>query len=63
MNKGEEQELERIEIWALKDSFDLPLHIATVAVIYTFGMMYVKYEIQIRQLRNLHKLLTTNAAN
>ena len=51
LNKGEEETAEKIEIQALKDLFDLPLHTPTAAIIFTFGTLYTKQRID-------HDLLT-----
>ena len=34
LSKGEEEDIEKMEVQALKDLFDLPLHIPTNAIIY-----------------------------
>ena len=57
LNKGEETELEKIEIQALKYLFDLPLHTPTPAIHYTFGTFYTKQRVDHKQLTYLHKVL------
>ena len=58
LNKGDIEELERIEVQALKNLFNLPVHIPTPAVIYSFGTLYTNFRIQTRQLIYIHKVLT-----
>ena len=48
LNKGEEEDMEKIEVQALKNLFDLPLHIPTNALIYTFGILYTKQRIDLK---------------
>ena len=57
LNKGEEEEVEKIEIQALKDLFDLPLHTPNAAIIYTLGTLYTVQRIDLKQLTYLHKVL------
>ena len=57
LNKGEEDFVEKIEIQAIKDLFDLPLHTPTAAIIFTFGLLYTKQRIDKKQLIYLHKVL------
>ena len=57
LNKGEEETAEKIEIQALKDLFDLPLHTPTAAIIFTFGTLYTKQRIDQKQMIYLHKIL------
>ena len=40
LNKGDENELEKIEIGALKDLFNLPVRTPTAALVYFFGILY-----------------------
>ena len=60
LNKTEIDEVERIEIHALKSLFRLPLHTPDPAVIYTFGTLYTGQRIDQKQLLYLHKILTRN---
>ena len=57
LNKGEKDELEKIEVEALKDLFDLPIHTPTPAIIYTFGTLFTRIRIDQKQLIYLHKVL------
>ena len=57
MNKGEETEIEKIEIQALKDLFDLPLHTPNVAVVFSFGTLFTNQRIDQKRLTYLHKIL------
>lgn len=42
LNKAEVEELERVEIQALKSMFKLPLQTPNAAVIFTFGTLFTK---------------------
>ena len=57
LNKGDEQELEKTEVQALKYMFDLPVHIPTVAIIYSFGLLFTKQRVDQKILLYLHKIL------
>ena len=57
LSKGEESDLERMKIQALKSLFDLPIHTLTVAIIYTFGLLYTTQQIDKKQLIYLYKVL------
>ena len=57
LNKGEEEDIEKTEIQALKDLFDLPLHIPTTAIVHTFGVLFTKQRIDLKVLTFLHKIL------
>ena len=57
LNKGEEDDIEKVEIQALKSLFSLPLHTPTAAIIYTFGTLFTKQRIDQKMLIYLHKLL------
>ena len=61
LNKGEQMETEKIEIQALKDLFDLPLHTPNVAIVFSFGTLYTNQRIHLRQLLYLHKILNREA--
>ena len=62
LSKTEIDELERIEIQALKNLLDLPLHQPTPSIIYSFGTLYTKLRVDLKQLIYLHRILnrTTN---
>ena len=55
--KGEIDSLEMIEIQALKYLFDLPIHMPTPAIIFSFGTTYTRYRIEKKRLIYLHKIL------
>ena len=57
MNKTEVDELERVELQALKNLFKLPIQTPNTAVIFTFGTLYTKQRIDQMQLIFLHKVL------
>ena len=57
LNKTEVDELERIEIQALKNLFKLPLKTPNPAIIFTFGTLLTKQRIDQKQLLFLHKIL------
>ena len=57
LNKGETDELEKIEIKAIKLLFDLPTHIPTAALIHHFGLLYTRQRIEQRQLLYLWKII------
>ena len=57
LNKSEIEELERIEVQALKNLFQLPLQTPTAAIIFTFGTLFTKQRIDKKQLLFLHKIL------
>ena len=57
LSKKEEEELEKIEIQAIKHLFDLPLHTPTVAIIYSLGLLYTTQRVDKIQLIYLQKLL------
>ena len=57
LNKGEEQDIEKTEIQALKDLFDLPLHTPTPAIVFSFGVLFTKQRIDMKLLLYLHKVL------
>ena len=58
LNKGDEKELENIEIQIMKNLFDLPIHIPTVSIVLSFGLLFTKQRIDQRILLYLHKILT-----
>ena len=55
--KGEIDNVEMIEIQALKHLFDLPIHMPTPAIIFSFGTIYTRYRIEKKRLIYLHKIL------
>ena len=57
LNKGEMEEMEKIEIQAIKHLLDLPIHTPTPAIIFSFGLLYTKYRIETKRLIYLHKIL------
>lgn len=59
--KGEKDELERIEIQAIKYLFDLPTHTPTPAIIFTFGTLYTSQRVEKKQLMYLWKILQRNS--
>ena len=58
LNKKDEMYIERMEVQAIKHLFDLPIHTPTVAIIFTFGLLYTTQRIDQKQLIYLHKILT-----
>ena len=60
LNKGDQSELETIEVQALKNLFDLPTHTPTVAVLYSFGTLYTKMRVDQKQMMYLHRILNRN---
>ena len=46
LNKSELNELEKVETQSIKHLFDLPIHIPTVALIYSFGSLYTSQRIE-----------------
>ena len=57
LNKGEQTELEKIELQTLKNLFDLPIHTPTAAIMYSFGTLYSKFRVDERQMLYLHRIL------
>ena len=57
LNRGEQAELERIEIHAIKLLFDLPIHTPTPALIFSFGLLYTTLRVEQRQLIYLWRVL------
>ena len=55
--KGEIDSIETIETQALKHLFDLPIHMPTPAIIFSFGMIFTRYRIEKKRLIYLHKIL------
>ena len=61
--KGEMDNMESIEIQALKHLFDLPIHIPTPAVMFSFGTIFTRYRIEKKRLIYLHKILKRRDTN
>ena len=61
LNKGEKDMIEKIEIQAIKQLFDLPAHTPTPALIYTFGLTYTSLRVEKRQLIYLWKILNRDS--
>ena len=59
--KGEQKELDQIEIQSIKRLFDLPTKTPTPAIIHSLGIPYTSMRIDKKQLLYLHRLL--NRAN
>ena len=57
LTKKDEEELEKLEIRALKYLFDLPVHTPTVAIIFSFGLLYTTQRVDLIQLLYLQKIL------
>ena len=57
LSKTESTEMEKIEIQALRNLFDLPIHIPTPALIFSFGTLYTHFRIEKRRLTYLHRIL------
>ena len=55
--KGEKDELDKIEVQALRNLFNLPVHTPTPAILYTFGTLFTHLRIEQRRLMYLHRLL------
>ena len=54
---GENSKIEQMEIQAIELLFDLPTHIPTPALIFSFGLLYTTLRIKQRQLIYLWKIL------
>ena len=57
LSKTEYTEIEKIEYQALRNLFDLPLHIPIPALIFTFGTLYTHLRIEKQRLIYLHRIL------
>ena len=57
LSKGEEDELEKIELQAIKNIFDLPIHIPSAAIIYSLGILYTRQRVDQKMLIYLHRIL------
>ena len=60
LNRSEKVELERIEIQALKNIFDLPTHTPTPAILYTLGTLYTNHRVDKKRFIYLHRILNRN---
>ena len=61
--KGEETDLDKLEITCLKNMFDLPIKTPTPAIIFTLGTLYTSIRVDQKQLLYLHKILTKDETN
>ena len=61
--KTETTEMEKIELQALRNLFDLPLHTPIPGIIFSFGTLYTDLRIETRRLMYLHKLLNRPNTN
>ena len=57
LNKGETNELERTELQAIKNLYNLPTRTPNAAIIYVFGTLYTRQRIDKSQLLYLHRML------
>ena len=57
LSKTEYAEIEKIEYQALRNLFDLPLHIPIPALIFTFGTLFTQLRIEKQRLNYLHRIL------
>ena len=57
LNASNRDELNKIEIQAVKYMFDLPAHTPTPAITYSFGLLYTNHRIAKKKLMYLHKIL------
>ena len=57
LTKGDRDELDKIEIQAIKLLFDLPLHTPTPAILYSFGLLYTRFRVDQKQLIYLKRIL------
>ena len=57
LSKTETDELEKIEIQALKSLLDLPIHQPTPSIIYSLGTLYTGLRVNQKQLIYLHRIL------
>ena len=57
LNKGDKKEINKIEIWSLKQMLGLPTTTPTPAVIFATGMLYATIRVEMKQLLYLHQLL------
>ena len=60
LSKGEEDELEKIELQALKNLFDLPLHTPSASIIHSFGILFTRQRVEHKMLIYLHRILQRN---
>ena len=57
LSKTEYTEIEKIEYQALRNLFDLPLHIPIPALIFSFGTLFTHLRVEKRRLNYLHRIL------
>ena len=57
LSKMEYTDIEKIEYQALRNLFDLPLHIPIPGLIFSFGTLYTHLQIEKRRLNYLHRIL------
>ena len=58
LSKGDQKDLEQIEVNSLKNLFDLPVRTPTPAIIHTLGALQTTIRVDKKQLLYLHRLLT-----
>ena len=63
LNKGETNELEKIELQALRNLFDLPCHTPNPAILFTFGTIYTDLRMEKKRLMYLYRILTRDDTN
>ena len=57
LNKTERKEVDKMDIWALKKMFNLPITTPTAAIIVTLGKLFASIRIEVKQLLYLQKVL------
>ena len=59
LNKGDtdRDELDKIEIQAIKLLFDLLLHTPTPAILHSFGLLYTRFRVDLKQLVYFKRML------
>ena len=60
LSRKDEDDLEKMEISAVKSLFNLPVHTPTVAIIFSLGLLYTIQRVDQKQLIYLHRLLNLN---
>ena len=63
INNSDRKEIDRMELWALKQMFGLPITTPTPAIIFATGTMYASVRVDIKRLNYLHKLLQKENEN
>ena len=63
LNKGETNDLEKIEFQALRNLFDLPCHTPNPALLFTLGTIYTDLRMEKKRLIYLHRILTREDTN